>query len=104
VTVGRFVTLAGVRSTLITHQIDLLTNRQTVAGIAIGDHALISSNCRIAPGARIAGRTMFAMGSVIAGDRAKPGFLHGGVPARPIKEFGVDAAHFVRTTGEVSPE
>jgi acetyltransferase-like isoleucine patch superfamily enzyme len=95
VSVGAFTVVAGVRSTILTHQIDVVESRQTVAPVAIGDYCFIGSNCRITPGSAIPDRCVTAMGSVVVGELPQPGMLYAGVPARPVKELG-DATFFNR--------
>jgi len=102
VTVGAFSTVAGVRSTILTRQIDMSQSRQVWRPVRIGRYCCIGSDVRIAPGSSILDRCAIAMGSVVAGILEEPGMLYGGVPARPIKELG-KAAYFSRKKGYVQP-
>jgi UDP-3-O-[3-hydroxymyristoyl] glucosamine N-acyltransferase len=79
VTIGRNVILGGRNSSLWTH------NRQQTAPIVIGDFCYIGSEVRLAPGARLAERSILALGSVLAGAIDAPGSLVGGVPAKVIR-------------------
>jgi acetyltransferase-like isoleucine patch superfamily enzyme len=79
VTIGRNVILGGRNSSFWTH------NRQQTAPIAIGDFCYIGSEVRLAPGARLAERSILALGSVLAGAIETPGSLVGGVPAKVIR-------------------
>lgn len=100
--VGAFTTVAGVRSTILTHQVNVYESRQTCRPVHIGDYCFVGSDVRITPGSSTADRCTIAMGSVVAGKLEEADILYGGVPARPIKELG-DAAYFCRTTGRVRP-
>lgn len=102
VTVGAFGTVAGVRSTILTHQIDISQSRSVWRPVRIGRYCYIGSDVRITPGSSIPDRCAIAMGSVVAGVLEEPGMLYGGVPARPIKELG-RAAYFSRKKGRVQP-
>jgi acetyltransferase-like isoleucine patch superfamily enzyme len=82
---GRRATLAGVKSTVLTHQIDLDASRQRVIPVTVGDECFIGSDCRILPGVDIANRVVVAMGSVVSTSLEKAGFLYAGVPATPRK-------------------
>jgi UDP-3-O-[3-hydroxymyristoyl] glucosamine N-acyltransferase len=79
VTIGRNVIVGGRSSSLWTH------NRQQTAPIAIGDFCYLGSEVRLAPGARLAERSILGLGSVLAGAIDTPGSLVGGVPARIIR-------------------
>jgi acetyltransferase-like isoleucine patch superfamily enzyme len=99
VSLGAFTVLAGVRSTIISHQVDPARSEQDVKPVAIGDYCLIGSNAKIVPGARIPNRCVVAMGAVVVGALAEEGFLYAGVPARPVKPVG-DGLYFTRTTSD----
>lgn len=93
---GEFVTFGGVRTTVLTHTVDLDSGRQTAAGITVGRNAFVSSNCAVLPGVTLGERTVLAPGSVTARGRSyAPRMLHGGVPAKPITE--IDGKYFRRT-------
>lgn len=98
ISIGEFSTIAGVRSTFITHGIDPATNRQTSAPISIGPFNLVGSNVKFVPGAQTAPRVQIAMGAVVVGELGT-GMLHGGVPAKPIRP--VSGAYFERERGYV---
>jgi UDP-3-O-[3-hydroxymyristoyl] glucosamine N-acyltransferase len=102
VRVGAFTTIAGVRSTILTHQVDVYESRQVRLPVRIGEYCFVGSDVRIAAGSAIANGCAIAMGSVVAGALEEPGTLYGGVPARPIKELG-EAAYLGRRTGRVRP-
>ncbi len=80
---GNFSSLAGVRSTLITHQINYELSIQTCNQIDIGDYTTICSNSILVPGGtRIGDRCLFAMGSIVrAGEYPNDGF-YAGCPAK----------------------
>ncbi len=79
VTIGQNVIIGGRNSSLWTH------NRQSTAPIEIGDFCYLGSEVRLAPGARLAERSILGLGSVLAGAIDTPGSLVGGVPARVIR-------------------
>jgi carbonic anhydrase/acetyltransferase-like protein (isoleucine patch superfamily) len=79
VTIGRNVIVGGRNSSLWTH------NRQQTAPIEIGDFCYLGSEVRLAPGARLAERSILGLGSVLASAIDTPGSLVGGVPAKVIR-------------------
>jgi acetyltransferase-like isoleucine patch superfamily enzyme len=103
ITIGELATVAGVRSTLLTHQIDPATARQTTASIWIGDRSLVSSNVCITPGARVPARSLVAMGSVVLPGLTEEGVLYAGVPARMTSSDLQGARYFSRERGWVAP-
>jgi acetyltransferase-like isoleucine patch superfamily enzyme len=98
--VGRATTIAGVRSTLLSHQIDVADSRQTAAPIRIGAYTFVGSNVLVTPGAAIPDRCVIAMGATVVGRLSESGMLYGGVPARPLKGIE-DARYFDRQKGFV---
>lgn len=93
--VGAFTTIAGVRSTILTHQIDIRSNYSIILPVKIGDYCYVGSDVRIVPGSSIPDRCVIAMGSVVAGKLAESNTLYGGVPARPLKSVD-EGAYFSR--------
>jgi acetyltransferase-like isoleucine patch superfamily enzyme len=102
ITIGEFATVAGVRSSLLTHGIDLGRSEQDVSGLVIGPFSLVSSNVKMTPGSRVPARSLVAMGSVVASGLSEPQCLYAGVPAVAKKKLP-DCAYFHRTVGSVRP-
>lgn len=98
--IGAFTTVAGVRSTLFTHGIDVATNTQVPHPITIGDHCLIGSDTKFVPGCSVPDRCLVAMGSVIKGALERPDHLYAGNPASPRRP--IDGDYFTRAHGYVS--
>lgn len=100
VTIGRFSTVAGVRSTFITHGIDWRGGRQQTRPISIGDYCIISSNVCIPPGAAIPDRSVVGMGATVVGGHQE-GMLW--VDGRAAAVKPVHGAYFSRARGFVDP-
>ncbi len=98
VSIGEFTTVAGVRSTLITHGIDVVTSQQIANGISIGNYCLVGSNACFTPGASVKDRVQIAMGALVHGELASDR-LYAGVPARALRL--VSGVYFERETGHV---
>ena len=99
--IGRMALLAGVRSTLFTHSVDLASNRQMTAPIHVGDYSFVGTNSVLLPGTHVADKCAVAAGSVVTGRLEEAGCLYGGVPARKIKSMPEGAAFFSRTDATV---
>jgi acetyltransferase-like isoleucine patch superfamily enzyme len=95
VRIGTRSIIAGARSTVLTHQINLYTAQQEVASVVIGSHCFVGSNVSIVPGVRVADRCAIAMGAVVASSLERSDMLYAGVPARPVKALA-DAEFFSR--------
>ncbi|NKX87506.1 acyltransferase [Nocardia coubleae] len=86
--IGEWSAIAGQRSTLQTHELDVVTNETTVGQVRIGDRALVATGCLMLRGTSLPDRSVLAAGSTMA--RQKPDTvleqgLWGGSPARFIK-------------------
>jgi len=100
VSIGDFTTVAGVRSTFITHGIDWRRNEQSTRPIVIGDYCLVSSNVALPPGAIVPNRSLVGMGATIVGG-ADEGMLWVGARATAVKPVGGE--YFSRPRGFVDP-
>jgi acetyltransferase-like isoleucine patch superfamily enzyme len=101
VAIGEYTTIAGVRSTILSHQIDLAAGVQSPKTTRIGDYCFVSSNVCVAPGASVPDRSAVAMGAVVVGDLVPTGALFGGVPARVLRENVDSGDYFTRSQGFV---
>lgn len=99
--IGKFTTIAGHQSELLTHSIDVVAGRQHSKPIEIGDYCFIGTRCIILGGARLPSQSVLAAGAVLTKPFETPFSLFGGVPARRLKELPKEARYFHRTTGFV---
>lgn len=102
ISIGEFATVAGVRSTFISHGIDLSKNIQRCAPIAVGAFSIVGSNTKVVPGAHVPHHSLVAMGAVVAAGLEQAYGLYAGSPARLRKNLDQDSAYFTRTTARVS--
>ncbi len=98
--VGTHTTIAGVRSTLVTHGISWRSSAQTFKPIEIGDYCLISSNVHVSPGAVIGNKIVVGMGATIAGRIVDPGLY---IQSRAaLVKSDLEGEYFRREEGPVS--
>lgn len=102
VTFGAFSTIAGFYSQILTHGIDVATNRQTSAPIRIGSHAMIGTRVILLKGAHVPDRAVVGAGSVFRGTPKGTGGLWSGIPATRVREIDESGAYFTRATGHVA--
>lgn len=85
--IGELSGMAGARSTVITHGVDMLESRQSVRGCTIGDRSIVGSNVKLVPGAYVPPRSVVAMGAVVTPGLGEPDSLYCGAPAKRAKEI-----------------
>jgi acetyltransferase-like isoleucine patch superfamily enzyme len=95
--IGTHTTIAGERSTFITHGISWKKGAQTCSSIEIGDYCLISSNVQVAPGSIIGSRIVVGMGATIAGQLLEPGLYV--QPRATLVKSDLDGGYFDREQG-----
>jgi len=101
VVIGRFTTLAGFQSQILTHSIDLERNRQTSTSVRIGDYCFIGTNSVLLPGSGLPDYSVLGAKSLLNETFTETYQLYGGVPARPIKKLDAGYAYFRRAQGYV---
>jgi len=101
VRVGAFTTIAGFRSQLITHSIDLEAGRQSSEPIEIGEYCFIGTDSVILGGTVLPHHSVLGAKSLLNKRWEVPYFLYGGVPAQPLKELSPEMQYFRRTEGFV---
>lgn len=99
---GQFATLGGWRSQVLTHTLDLGSNRQSCQPIMIGEYSFIGTGVILLPGAQVPARSVVAAGSVVASALEEELVKYAGVPARRIKSLNGDELYFSRSTGRTS--
>jgi len=97
VTIGELSGIAGYRTTVLTHGVDIITNSQTAVPVTIGDRTMIGSNCVLLGGTVIPAYSILSAGSTARNEFTEPG-LYSGVPAKRVADLPQDAAFFHRTT------
>lgn len=101
VNIGKFTTVAGFRSQILTHTIDLEQNRQASAPVRIGDYCFVGTNSVLLGGSALPDFCVLGAKSLLQKNFAETYHLYGGVPARPIRKLSPDCKYFRRTEGFV---
>lgn len=101
VSVGDYATVAGVRSQLFTHSIDLSQNIQESKGVRIGAYGFVGTSTVLLPGSALPDFSVLAAGSLLNKAHREPYGLYAGQPAARIRELPHDLAYFNRTQGFV---
>jgi acetyltransferase-like isoleucine patch superfamily enzyme len=101
VRIGAFTTLAGYRSQLITHSIDLEAGRQSSEPIDIGEYCFLGTEAVVLGGSSLPHHSVLGAKSLLNKQWTEPFHLYGGVPAKPLKALPQDMAYFQRQEGLV---
>lgn len=101
VKIGAFATIAGYRSQIISHSIDLAANRQSSEPIRIGEYCFIGTEAVILGGSALPDHSVLAAKSLLNKRFETSYQLYAGVPAQPIKELDRDMKYFSREEGFV---
>jgi acetyltransferase-like isoleucine patch superfamily enzyme len=101
ITIGAFTTIAGFRSQILTHSIDLAVNRQSSNEVKIGEYCFVGTGCIVLPGANLPDYCVLGAGAVLNEAMTEGHTLYAGVPARAVKKMPVDSAYFTRQRGFV---
>jgi serine acetyltransferase len=102
VEIGAFSIVAGVRSQILTHGIEIGESHQATAPVLIGGYCFIGTGSIILKGSSLAAYCVVGAGSVLRGDWTEEYSLLSGVPAKKVRDLGRDPAYFTRTIGFVA--
>lgn len=100
VQIGEFSTIAGVRSTFMSHAIDVEANEMTTGSIIVESYSMVGSNVKLVMGASVPARSIVAMGSIVTPGLTETDRLYAGSPAVAKKVLN-PAGYMVRQTGRV---
>jgi acetyltransferase-like isoleucine patch superfamily enzyme len=97
VTIGDFATISGWRTSIFTHSVNLVSNRQKATPVRIGERAAVLTSCLLLSGTRVPARTIISAGSVVNTVLTEELALYSGIPAVKIRDLPADLGYFVRT-------
>jgi acetyltransferase-like isoleucine patch superfamily enzyme len=100
--IGEFTTVAGYRSQVLTHSIDLMDCRQSSAPITIGDYCFVGTDCVLLGGSVLPSYSALGAKSLLNKAHTQTHCLYAGVPARPVKSLEPDMKYFQRDIGFVN--
>lgn len=101
ISIGPFTTIAGYRSQLLSHAIDLQHNRQHSEPITIGSYCFVGTSCLILGGSELPDHSVLAALSLLNKTHTEPWSLYAGQPATRLKAIDSSAAYFSRNRGFV---
>jgi acetyltransferase-like isoleucine patch superfamily enzyme len=102
VNIGAFATVAGFRSQLLSHSVDLAANRQHSSPIVIGERCFVGTGCIVLGGAKLPTCSVLGAGSLLNKAYEQTHTLYAGQPARAVKQLEPNINYFTRETGFVN--
>jgi carbonic anhydrase/acetyltransferase-like protein (isoleucine patch superfamily) len=99
VTIGAFATVAGYRTQILTHSIDLTECRQDAKPVRIGPYSFVGTACTILGGAAVPDHSIVAAHSLLNRAHEDGYRLYAGVPAKSVSQLDPQMKYFTRTTG-----
>lgn len=99
--IGEFSDIAGLRSVLLTHHMDIQIGHQSCQPIHIGSHCFLSTNAVILGGASLPHHAILAAGAVLIDEQTESYHLYAGCPARVKKQYETDTGWFGRSSESI---
>ena len=101
VTIGDFSVVAGYRSQIVSHSVDLQYSRQGAGPVVIGAYCFVGTDSVVLGDSRLPDFSVLGAKSLLHKVHTEPYHLYAGVPARPIKRLQQSSKYFTRTVGYV---
>ncbi|HMT06096.1 MAG TPA: hypothetical protein PKD76_11190 [Solirubrobacterales bacterium] len=99
--IGEFALVAGMRSLLMTHHLNIHEGHQTCAPIKIGAYCFVSTSCTLLGGAELPHHSVLAAGSVLIENPGTGYRLYAGVPAAEKRVYTEELGWFKRSADGV---
>lgn len=99
--IGRFTTVAGAGTHILTHAISIKRNRQMSAPVRIGQYCFVGAASVVLKGAVLPDFSVLAANSTLHRAFEETYGIYSGVPAERVRALEPDSAYFQRDTGYV---
>jgi acetyltransferase-like isoleucine patch superfamily enzyme len=93
---GRYAGIAGFRSTVLTHTLDLVRDRYVAGSVVLGDFSVVMSGCVLSAGTRIPSRSIVGAGSVVSTKLTQELTFYQGNPAEAVRSLPENMRYFRR--------
>lgn len=94
--IGDFTTVAGIRTQILTHSIDVYNNRQDAKPIRIGKYCFVGTGCIFLPGSALPDYSVLGAGSVLTKAYTEGCCVYAGSPAKGVKILNRAAVPYFR--------
>lgn len=95
-----YARIAGFRCQVLTHSLNLMTDRYTTGPVEVGERSAVMSGCLLLSGTRVPARSVISAGSVVTTKLTKERTLYRGNPAEPVRELPANLKYFKRDGAE----
>ncbi len=89
--IGDFSTIAGIRTQVLTHTIDIYENRQTVKPVKVGKYCFVGTGSILLPGSLLPDYSVLGAGSVLTRKNSESGCVYAGAPAKIVKRLNIES-------------
>ena len=96
-----YAMLAGFRSQILTHSLDLARDLFVTGPVELGEHSAVMSSCVLLSGTRVPARSIVSAGSVVTTKLTKELTFYRGNPAEAVRELPPTLKFFKRGPDEV---
>lgn len=87
VELGAHAVLAGFRTQVLTHSLELVRDQHYSKPVSVGDHSVVMSGSLLLCGSGVPPRCVVSAGSVVATKLTQPDTLYRGNPAAPVRKL-----------------
>jgi acetyltransferase-like isoleucine patch superfamily enzyme len=96
-----YAVLAGFRSQVLTHSLDLVRDEFVTGPVEFGERSAVMSGCVLLSGTRVPARSIVSAGSVITTKLTKELTFYRGNPAEAVRELPANMKYFKRRPEDV---
>jgi acetyltransferase-like isoleucine patch superfamily enzyme len=96
VVLAEYATLAGVRSQLLSHSVDVYTNTMSARPVSVGRYCFVGTGCILLPGSALPDYSVLGAGAVLNKSYRETHRLYVGSPARCVKELDPDRVQYFK--------
>jgi acetyltransferase-like isoleucine patch superfamily enzyme len=101
VTIGKFSTVAGSHTIILSHGIDLENNRQRALPVSVGEYCFVGAASVLLAGSALPDCSVLGASALLNKCYTEPNYLYAGNPARPVKQLSPDRKYVTRVVGYV---
>jgi acetyltransferase-like isoleucine patch superfamily enzyme len=93
---GPHAVIAGFKSTVLTHSIDIVRDKYVTGPVVLGPYAGVLSGCMLLAGTRVPAHSIISAGSVVMTKLTEEYTLYRGNPAEPVRRLPETLGYFKR--------
>ncbi len=83
--VGAFSTIAGIRTQILTHSVDVHKNTMAASPVRVGKYCFVGTGCILLPGSALPDYAVLGAGALLNKEFSQQNCVYAGCPARVVK-------------------